>query len=129
MATVVALPSTFPGGLDAEPSDHFGQCDLYTLVTVDGERVGDVRTLPNPPHGQGGCLAPVNLLATNGVNILIAEGMGMRPLSGFDQAGIMVLHGGGKRTVREAVSALVTGQLQRFAQNNVCGGSHGGGCH
>jgi hypothetical protein len=32
MSLIVALPSTHPGGLEASPSDHFGQCDAYKSI-------------------------------------------------------------------------------------------------
>ncbi|HWQ08997.1 MAG TPA: hypothetical protein VN436_07815, partial [Holophaga sp.] len=59
----IAVPSTYPGGLEAGVAAHFGHCDLYTLVDMDGGKIAQVTTLPAIPHQQGGCLAPVNHLA------------------------------------------------------------------
>lgn len=126
MNTIIAIPSENPGGLDAGLGAHFGHCDLYTLVTVDDGQIADVQVLPNVPHQQGGCLAPVQHLAGNGVNQLIAGGMGLRPLMGFNQAGIDVYYGAGAQTVGQAVQAMLAGQLPQFKQENTCGGS---GCH
>ena len=120
--TIVAIPSSNPGGLDAPLGAHFGHCDLYTLVKIAAGKVQEVATLPNVPHEQGGCMAPVNHLAQNGVQVLIAGGMGMRPLMGFNQVGIDVLYGGGAQTVAEAVEALLQGRLQRFTSEFTCGG-------
>lgn len=125
-STVVAIPSTQPGGLESALGAHFGHCDVYTLVEVAEGKVQTVRTLPNVPHEQGGCMAPVNHLAQNGVQILIAGGMGMRPLMGFNQVGINVFHGGGLETVGEAVEAFLQGSLQRFSSELTCGGGGGG---
>ncbi len=127
MPTTVAFPSNPPGGLDAALSEHFGHCEVFTLVTVNGPDVEDVKILPNPPHEHNGCMGPVNFLAQNGVRVLIAGGMGMRPLMGFDEVGIMVMHNGGARSVREAIAALGEGRLRRFASQHTCGG--GGGHH
>jgi predicted Fe-Mo cluster-binding NifX family protein len=106
MSLIVALPSTHPGGLEASPSDHFGQCDAYALVTLKDTDIEDVKALPNPSHEHGDCLGPVNLLASSGVRILIADGMGPRPLAGFTEAGIIVLHDGSAPTVRVLVKAI-----------------------
>jgi predicted Fe-Mo cluster-binding NifX family protein len=58
----IAVPSEQPGGLESAISAHFGHCPCFTIVdTADGE-VGEVRVLPNMPHGQGGCMAPVMYL-------------------------------------------------------------------
>lgn len=118
----VAVPSSHPGGLESPLGAHFGHCDLYTLVDVTDGQVQKVRTLPNVPHQQGGCMAPVNHLAQNGVQVLIAGGMGMRPLMGFNQVGISVLYGGWAQTVGEAVDAFLNGALQQFTTELTCGG-------
>jgi predicted Fe-Mo cluster-binding NifX family protein len=123
--TIVAVPSNHPGGLEAALGAHFGHCDLYTLVKIAEGKVEEVATLPNVPHAQGGCMAPVNHLAQNGVQILIAGGMGMRPLMGFNQVGIDVLYGNGVQTVNEAVEAFLKGTLPRFTTDFTCGGGGG----
>ncbi len=118
----VAVPSTNPGGLDSILGAHFGHCDLYTIVEVTDGQVQNVRTLPNVAHQQGGCMGPVNHLAQNGVQVLIAGGMGMRPLMGFNQVGINVFYGGGAQTVGDAVDAFLKGTLQPFTNDFTCGG-------
>lgn len=123
MSTVlIAVPSENPGGLDAGLGAHFGHCDLYTLVSVEDGNIGDVAVIPNVPHQQGGCMAPVQYLAGKGVQRLIAGGMGLRPLMGFNQVGIEVFHGAGARTVGEAVQAAIEGKLMQFQQEHTCGG-------
>lgn len=124
MNTVVAFPSLTPGGLDAGLSPHFGHCDVFTVVRlVDGE-AGGVEVIPAIPHEQGGCMAPVRLLAENGVRILVAAGIGMRPLQGLAQAGIMAMEADGAATVGEALAALKSGQLSRFDASRSCQHHH-----
>ena len=123
MTTIIAVPSELPGGLEADLSPHFGHCPVFTLVTVDGPGTERVEILPNQPHEHGGCAGPVNLLAENGVRVMVAEGMGGRPLAFFEQAGIMVVHNGGTRRVGDVVAALVEGRLQRFESHHTCGGA------
>ncbi len=125
----IAIPSTLPGGLEAGVGAHFGHCDLYTVVEVKEGRITEVSTLPNVPHQQGGCLTAVNHLAQNGVTVLIAGGMGMRPLMGFSQAGIEVFRGTEAPSVEDAVQAFIRGDLQPFSREFACGGDqhHGEG--
>lgn len=122
MNAIVAIPSTLPGGLDAALGAHFGHCDLYTVVELREGAVKEIRVLPNVPHQQGGCMAPVQHLASNGVQVLIAGGMGLRPLMGFNQVGIQVFFGGDSTTVGQAVTALAEGRLPQFTQEFTCGG-------
>lgn len=119
---IVAVPSATPGGLESQVGEHFGHCEVYTLVEIGGSEVVSVSTLPNVPHEHGGCMAPVQLLAGKGVKALIAGGMGMRPLMGFKQMGIDVYHGGGAESVAQAVNALIDGKLPRFSTEFTCGG-------
>ncbi len=125
MSTIVAVPSESPGGLDAGLGAHFGHCDLYTLITLDDGKISAVNVIPNVPHEQGGCMAPVSHLAQNRVRVLLAGGMGMRPLMGFQQMGIQVFHCGPARTVGEAVQAFSEGRLPEFGQQHTCGGGGG----
>jgi len=118
----IAFPSGVPGGLDAELSPHFGHCDLFTLVLVDGDEAKEVTTLANAPHEQGGCMAPVMLLKDAGVDALIAGGMGMRPLAGFQQVGIDVYFSEGVGTVGEALALVLEGKARKFGPAQACGG-------
>ncbi len=131
MSTIVAVPSESPGGLEAGVGAHFGHCELYTLVTLEDGKIQSVAIIPNVPHQQGGCLAPVSHLAGNRVRVLLAGGMGMRPLMGFQQMGIDVYHCGQARTVADAIQAFSAGQLPQFSQQHTCGGGghhHEGSC-
>ena len=118
----IAIPSTLPGGLNAKVGAHFGHCEIYTVVDVQDNLITKVGTLPPVPHEQGGCLAAVNHLAQAGVTTLIAGGLGMRPLMGFNQAGIEVYRGTAAPDVETAVKAMIKGDLERFTREFTCGG-------
>jgi predicted Fe-Mo cluster-binding NifX family protein len=127
MNTLIAVPSELPGGLEAAVGAHFGHCEMYTLVLVQDNEIQNIQVVPNLPHEQGGCMAPVNYLAQQGVKALIAGGMGLRPLMGFNQVGIDVFHSGGASTVKEAITAILDQKLVKFGQEHTCGG--GGNQH
>ena len=129
MNAVIAIPSGPPGGLEADMGQHFGHCEMYTLVSVADGQIKEINVIPAIPHEHGGCMAPVQYLAQNGVHGLIAGHMGMRPLMGFAQMGIRVFQGGASRTVGEAVQSLLDGRLPQFEQQHACGGgAHDDGC-
>jgi len=123
----IAIPSNGNGGLDGTRAGHFGHCDTFTLVDVKDGAIDRVSTIANQTHVQGGCMVPVNLLASNSVNALVVGGIGMRPLMGFRQAGIDVYHDDQRPEIRPVVEDLIAGKLAMIADNQVCGGGGGGG--
>jgi predicted Fe-Mo cluster-binding NifX family protein len=110
--------------MDAALGAHFGHCEMYTLVSVEDNEVRNVEIVPGVEHQQGGCMVPVKYLADKGAKMLIAGGMGLRPLMGFQQVGINVFYGAQSETVGDAVHALLDGKLPQFSQENTCGGGH-----
>ena len=117
-----------PGGLDGERSGHFGHCDVFTFVDVENGKIKQVTTIPNQSHVQGGCMVPVNLLASHNVNALIVGGIGMRPLMGFKQVGVDVYHDSVRPQIRPVVEDLINGKLPMISDDQVCGGG-GGAVH
>jgi predicted Fe-Mo cluster-binding NifX family protein len=117
--TRVAIPSELPGGLDAQRSGHFGRCACFTLVDVVDDRVAAVGVLQNAPHTEGGCMAPVLVLAEHKVDAIVVDGIGGRPLMGFNQVGIAV-HAGFGPDVKTAVAAYVQGGLPEVGLENAC---------
>ncbi len=122
----IAIPSMGTGGLDGERSGHFGHCDVFTFVDVEGGEVKQVTTIPNGGHVQGGCMVPVNLLASHNVKALIVGGIGMRPLMGFKQVGVDVFYDATRQQIRPVVEDLIAGKLQMIGDDQVCGGGGGG---
>ena len=121
----IAIPSMQEGGLSGIRSGHFGHCDVFTLVDVENGKIKAVNILPNQEHVQGGCMVPVNLLASNNVNALIVGGIGMRPLMGFRQAGIDVYYDAQRAEIKPVVEDLIAGDLPMIGDDQVCGGGHG----
>lgn len=119
--TRLAVPSTWPGGIDSLRSGHFGRCDCFTLVDIELGKVGDVKVVPNPPHNQGDCLAPVDLLRQHGANAIVVSGIGMRPLVGFREAGMEVYLGAGN-IVSDVILEFIVDALTPMSPQQACGG-------
>ena len=119
--TRLAVPSSAPGGIDSMRSGHFGRCDCFTLVDIDQGKVRDVTVVPNPPHIQGQCLAPVGLLKLHGANAIIVDGIGMRPLNGFREAGMEVYIGTGT-SVSDVILDFIVDALTPMSAREACGG-------
>jgi predicted Fe-Mo cluster-binding NifX family protein len=122
----IAVPSDGKGGIDGQRAGHFGHCDVFTIIDVDGGKITNISTLENGDHSQGGCMVPVNLLAQNNVNAIIVGGIGMRPLMGFRQSGIDVYYENKCREIKTVVDELIAGKLTIISNDQTCGG---GGHH
>jgi len=119
---LLAVPSVGAGGLEGERSGHFGRCDTFTLVGIQDGRVTSVRVIDNPPHEEGGCLRPVELLASHDVDALVVAGMGARPLAGFRAAGIDVYFEDATPGIGDVVQLVVSGACAPMDDRYVCGG-------
>ena len=102
----VAIPVDSDQGLDSPTSAHFGHCQAFVLSTIEDGQVTNVRIIPNPGHSS--CAEPVMNLANNGVNILIAQGMGRRPFMVTQQVGMSVVKADGV-TAREVIDNFLKG--------------------
>jgi predicted Fe-Mo cluster-binding NifX family protein len=123
----IAIPTGAPGGLNAGLSSHFGHTPELTLVDLEGKNISGNSVLQNPPHTKGGCMAPVNLLKENKVDVIIVGGLGARPLMGFNQVGIRVM-AGASGSAGSAVTAYLEGKLKQAGDDVVCGHSKTGDC-
>jgi predicted Fe-Mo cluster-binding NifX family protein len=117
--TRIAVPSELPGGLQARRSGHFGRCGCFTMVDMIDGKVDEVQILQNAPHTEGGCMAPVLVLAEHDVDVIVVDGIGGRPLMGFNQVGIAV-HAGLGPDVQTAVAAYIQGALPVVGLGGAC---------
>jgi predicted Fe-Mo cluster-binding NifX family protein len=122
----IAIPSVGNGGLEGQRSEHFGHCDAFTLVDVENGEISNVTVVLNQEHQEGGCLVPVNTLSALKVNALVVAGIGMRPLTGFIEAGIDVYYDNINPEIRLVVESLIDGKLPIISPKETCHG--GGGC-
>ncbi len=127
--TKIAVPTNNPGGMSASRSDHFGHCDLFTLLDIEDGKVVATASHDNIAHEAGGCMVPVKVLAEQGVQAIIVGGMGARPLGGFAEVGITVYfaHKEQYPTVENVANAFVAGNLPIMQPTQTCKG--GSNCH
>jgi len=98
-------------------SAHFGHCEQFALMDVDEERKEILRKelVPSPGHQPG--LLP-QWLAEQGVSVVIANGMGSRAKSLFQQNRIQVITGALESDPEKAVLSYLNGLLA--TGDNVC---------
>lgn len=74
----------------SEVSGHFGHCQAYAIYEADNATIAHIEDLQSPAH-EPGKLPP--FLASHGVNLIIAGGMGQRAVDLFTDNKIEVILG------------------------------------
>ncbi len=115
--TKIAIPCVGQASLQARVSSHFGRCDSYLVVTVEKGKIKATESILNRVHSD--CASPVRALAEKGVNLMLVEGMGMRPYLAFKELGIEV-RCGITGTTAEAVESYLKGETFAMTQDGPC---------
>jgi len=105
----VCIPTMGERGLDDSVGEHFGRVPTYTIVDLDTD---EVKVVPNVSHHMGGQGDPPEIMAREGVNVMVCQGLGRRAISMFEGFGITV-YIGAVGAVRDAVAAFKQGRLQK----------------
>ena len=113
---------------------HFGHCEIFSLVDVDFEKKEILEISAGGPEEGISCQS-VNWLAAQGVNIVLAGGMGARPMMVLAQSGVKVVCGCPELEIRELVELFLKQDLQvgenscGHDEHHHCHGGHAGGHH
>jgi len=96
---------------------HFGHCAQFAIVEADAESKQIVKTefSPPPAHEPG---ALPQWLSDQGVEVVIAGGMGSRAQQLFARYGIETLVGAAETTPEDLVAAYLDGTLA--SGDNAC---------
>lgn len=112
----VAIPTMGDKGMDEQVGQHFGKVPTYTIVDTD---TNDVRVIPNTSEHMGGVGLPPELMAREGVETMLAAGLGHRAVMMFQDLGIMV-YIGAQGTVKDTLKLYQDGQLSAATEENAC---------
>ena len=113
----ICLPTMGNNGLDNDIGEHFGRVPTYTIVDLNTE---EVKVIPNTSHHMGGQGQPPEIMAKEGVNVMVCRGLGRRAIAMFEELGIEV-YIGASGTVKDAINAFKEGKLQKASMNDACG--------
>jgi predicted Fe-Mo cluster-binding NifX family protein len=97
-------------------SAHFGRCSEYVIVDIEGDRITGRTVVPNPGHQPG--FLP-NFLADQGIDFIIAGGMGPKAKTLFESRGIKTA-AGVAGSVDEVVDAFLRQELPAYSNVNLC---------
>ena len=105
-------------------SQHFGHCEGFYIATVENGQIVNSETVLPPEHSEG--IFPT-FLANNGVNVIIAGGMGPRAIDFFNQFNIDVYTGAEEKKPEALINDLINGILRTTGKS--CSGGHMHNCH
>lgn len=100
---------------------HFGNCEYFSFVEVNKETKTIINIEKRIPEEGISCQS-ANWIASQGANIVLAGGMGNRPLQIFQQNGVQVIAGCPEVEIEEIVRQYLDGSI--VAGENLCGGEH-----
>ena len=112
----VCIPTMGNKGLDENVSEHFGQAPTFTISNTD---TNEVKVVPNTSEHRGGTGYPPQIMADEGVEVMLCSGIGSRAISMFEQFGIEV-YVGAHGTAKESIQAWQEGRLQVATDANAC---------
>ena len=104
---------------------HFGHCEIFTFVEINPE-TREILSIETGAPEEGISCQCASWLAQQGTNIVLAGGMGGRPMMLLAENGVQVISGCPELEIKELVTAFMEQSL--IVGENSCGGSHHG-CH
>lgn len=115
----IAVPITFDNKIDG----HFGHCEAYSVFTItDNNKISEVKRVESP---QGcGCKSDIaSVLASDGVTMMLAGGIGGGAINVLNNSGIEVIRGcAGDAT--EVVNQFLSGLVKDSGSSCNHHGSH-----
>lgn len=116
----IVIPSA-----DGKLCSHFGHCEYFTFVDINQETRQILSIEKVIPEGGVSCQSAY-WLTEQGANLVIAGGMGGRPLNIFAENGITVITGCPELEIKEIIQDYLEDRL--VEGENVCAGGHHN-CH
>ena len=117
----IAIPTK-----DGKLCSHFGHCDEFTFAEVNNETKEIVELTTGAPEGGVSCQC-AGWLAEQGAEIVLAGGIGGRPIMALNEKGIKVVAGCPELEINNIVEKYLNNTLA--TGENSCGSDPNHSCH
>lgn len=107
--------------LENKLCSHFGHCESFTFVEVDENKKEIIKIETKIPEDGVSCQS-AGWIAENGADVVLAGGMGGRPLNVLLENGVSVVPGCPELEIKDIVLAFLNETLS--CGENSCGGEH-----
>ncbi|RLG59074.1 hypothetical protein DRN86_04810 [Candidatus Geothermarchaeota archaeon] len=104
----IAVASQAKGGLNDFISPTFARCPFFTLITIDSQRISDVKVVPNSYAGgaSGVGIAVAQMLGNLGVHVVLAGNFGPNAYNALSQLGIQAIRVLPGMSIKEAIKQV-----------------------
>ncbi len=96
-------------------SEHFGHCKKFKIFEIENDKILNQFAINAPEHHEPGALP--QLLKDNGVNVVIAGGIGLKAINIFNQENITVITGA-VGNIEDILKKFINGTLKN--SENIC---------
>jgi predicted Fe-Mo cluster-binding NifX family protein len=110
----IAISAQTSNGLDSVVAQHFGRCEFFAIVEVEGEEIKTTQLIENPFFAGHEVGQVPQFIHEQKVDLMISGGMGGRAIQYFEQFEIGVSTGAGG-TVSETLKKYLAGDLNEAA--------------
>lgn len=117
----IAIPT-----LDGKLCSHFGHCETFSFVDVNPKTNEILKIITNAPEEGISCQS-ASWIAEQCVDVVLAGGMGGRPMMLFAQKGVEVISGCPEMEIEEIVKLYLAQNL--ITGENSCGNDSNHSCH
>ena len=117
----IAIPT-----LDGKLCAHFGHCETFSFAEINPETKEIIEIYSGAPEEGISCQC-AGWIAEQGAEIVLAGGMGGRPMMMFEQLGIQVISGCPELPIQEIVKQFLENSL--IIGENSCNHGEGHVCH
>ena len=105
---------------------HFGHCEIFSFAEINPE-TKEIISITTDAPAEGISCQCANWIAEQGANIVLAGGMGGRPMMMLEQLGIQVISGCPELPIKEIVELFINNNL--VTGENSCNHGEGHNCH
>ncbi len=100
--------------LDAVVDPRFGRCPYFIVAEVEQGKLKSFRAIANPGAGAfgGAGITAAQLVANEGVSVVLTGNIGPRAYQVLSQAGVKLVLGVAGMKVRDAIEAYLKGELK-----------------
>jgi len=113
---IVSIPVMDRLEMSASVGAHFGKVPAYAIVDTES---GKIRFVDNTSEHLGGVGMPPEILAKEGVQVVLCSGLGPKAVDMLVSLKMQV-YVGAKGTVQDTLDAWAAGKLARADRDNAC---------